>query len=93
MNKMEIMGQTPLTFAQAKRLADAAAEEALADPLLLSWYDRQRDVVSPAGVNECQRSCDTPGFVDYAANRGGELIVDVDQGDYVFCYRPLGEFA
>jgi hypothetical protein len=34
-----------------------------------------------------------PGYVEYAANRGAELMVVFGGGDFVFCYRPLGEFA
>lgn len=82
-----------LSFATAKRLADDAAEVLLAEPVLLSWYDRVRDIESPAGVNECHKHCSTPGYVDYAANRGGTLVVDIGAGEYVFCYRPLGEFG
>lgn len=33
------------------------------------------------------------GFWDYALNRGGVLAVDFDDGRFVFCFRPLGEFA
>ena len=82
-----------LSFARAKRLADGAAATLLAEPILLSWYDRARDIESPAGVNECRKHCSTPGYVDYAASRGGALVVDVGAGEYVFCYRSLGEFA
>ncbi len=86
-------GVEPLDFNQAKRLADGVAAERVEEPLLLSWYDRGRDLESPAGVNECHRHCATPGFVAYAENRGGTLRVDIAHGAYVFCYRPLGEFA
>ncbi|MEW6646183.1 MAG: AF1514 family protein [Pseudomonadota bacterium] len=86
-------GEAGLDFNRAKRLADALAEERVDGPLLLSWYDRGRDLESPAGVNECHRHCATPGYVAYAENRGGTLLVDVAHGAYVFCYRPLGEFA
>ncbi|GAB4291966.1 MAG: hypothetical protein Kow0096_06460 [Thiohalomonadaceae bacterium] len=82
-----------LDFNRAKRLADGLAEKRMEGPLLLSWYDRGRDLASPAGVNECHRHCATPGYVAYAENRGGTLLVDVAHGAYVFCYRPLGEFA
>jgi hypothetical protein len=86
-------GEEVADFAQAKRLADAVAAERVEEPLLLSWFDRGRGVESPAGVSECHRGCATPGYVDYAAARGGALVVDIGQGAYVFCYRPLGEFA
>lgn len=83
----------PLDFNQAKRLADAAAAALLDEPLLLSWHDRQRGMESPQGVSECHVGCAVPGAVDYAANRGGRLVVNIGQGAYLFCYRPLGEFA
>ncbi len=82
-----------LRFDAAKRLADGVANLLLESPLLLSWYDRERDLEAPGHVNECHAGCDTPGYVDYAANRGGSLRVDVDGGRFVFCYRPLGEFT
>lgn len=82
-----------LSFEAAKRLADSTAAALLEEPVLLSWYDRPRDIESPAGVNECHRDCPTPGYIDYAANRGGALVVDIGGGEYVFCYRPLAEFG
>jgi hypothetical protein len=82
-----------LPFDAAKRLADAVAEALVDGPLLLSWYDRERDLEAPGHVNECHAGCETPGYVDYAVNRGATLRVDVDGGRFVFCYRPLGEFA
>lgn len=82
-----------LGFERAKRLADGIAGALLEEPILLSWYDRPRDIELPAGVNECHRHCATPGYVAYAANRGGALAVDIAAGEYVFCYRPLGEFG
>ena len=63
------------------------------EPLLLSWYDRDRNLEAPGHVNECHAGCETPGYVEYAANRGGKLRVDIDGGRFVFCYRPLAEFA
>lgn len=73
----------------ARRLAEAT----LGESMLLSWYDRDRDYESPAGASECHVGCDTPGYMDFAANHGGELVVNFDRGRYVFCFRPLGEFA
>lgn len=93
MKRIQLEAGGALDFNQAKRLADAAAAARLDAPLLLSWYDRARELESPAGVGECHRGCATPGFIDYAASRGGTLVVEVADGAYVFCYRPLGEFA
>ncbi|MCU0303422.1 MAG: AF1514 family protein [Thermoanaerobaculales bacterium] len=82
-----------LDFATAKRLADDAADRALDGPICLSWFDRAADRESPAHASECHDACDIPGYIDYAVNRGAELKVVVDRGAYVFCYRPIGEFA
>ena len=61
--------------------------------ICLSWYDRAADRESPAHASDCHGSCESPGYEEYAENRGGELVVNVDDGDFVFCYRPIGEFA
>jgi hypothetical protein len=94
MQTLKVVWDAPgLEFTAAKRLADAAAGALLEEPLLLSWYDRQRDIESPQGVSECHRGCEVPGVVDYATSRGGALVVDINQAGFLFCYRPLGEFA
>ena len=80
-------------FDTAIRRASAVADELLGDNMLLSWYDRERDLESPAHASECHESCPVRGFWDYALNRGGALAVDFDGGRFVFCFRPLGEFA
>jgi hypothetical protein len=82
-----------LGFGAAKLLADEVAARELAEPVCLAWYDRARDRESPAHASECHGDCEMPGFVEYAVTRGAELEVVVGDGAYVFCYRPLGEFA
>ncbi len=82
-----------LDFMTAKSLADAAAAAVLEEPICLAWYDRANDRESPAHASECHGDCDMPGYVEYAVTRGAELKVVVGGGTYVFCYRPLGEFA
>ena len=82
-----------IDFATAKRLADEAAGQALDEPICLSWYDRDADRESPAHASECHGDCEMPGYVEYAVTRGAELKIVIDDGAYVFCYRPLGEFA
>ena len=82
-----------LDFAAAKKLADAAAADTLDGPICLAWYDRTNDRESPAHASECHGDSEVPGYVEYAVTRGAELKVVIDDGAYVFCYRPLGEFA
>lgn len=61
--------------------------------ILLSWHDRERDLESLTHVSECHEGCAIKGFRDYALNRGGALAVDFDEGCFIFCSLPLGEFA
>ena len=86
-------GQADIDFSGAKILADRVAGTLLDEPICLSWYDRAADRESPAHASECHTDCEIPGFVEYAVTRGAELQVVVDCGAYVFCYRPIGEFA
>lgn len=84
---------TSLGFEAAIKRASAVADELIGENMLLSWYDRERDLESPAHAGECHEGCPVKGFWDYALNRGGALAVDFDDGRFVFCFRPLGEFA
>jgi len=81
-----------LDYTGAKRLADGVAATLLGESTCLSWYDRERDYESPAGATECHDGCPIPGYIDYAANRNAELLVEVDGGRFVFCYRSTAEF-
>jgi hypothetical protein len=80
-------------FDAAIKRASEVAAELLGDNMLLSWYDRERALESPAHAGECHEGCPTKGFWDYALNRGGALAVDFDDGRFVFCYMPLGQYA
>jgi hypothetical protein len=82
-----------LDFDRAKALADVAAAVLVDEPLLLAFYDRDRNLEAPGHVSECHEGCEVPGYIDYAANRGAELRIDIDGGRFVFCYRRLGEFS
>jgi hypothetical protein len=74
-------------FNAALRLATAIALHQLGeDTMLLSWYDRERDIESPAGVSECHEGCATKGSWDYALNRGARLAVEFDAGRFYFCF-------
>ncbi len=76
-----------LDFDAALALAQGIAHQRLGDAtMLLSWYDRERDYESPAGVSECHVGCATRGFWDYAQNRGAQLAVDFDAGRFTFCF-------
>jgi hypothetical protein len=81
-------------FERAKDAADTLARELLGECACMSWYDRILDREAPAHVSECHDdSCELPGYVEYAQSRGAELMIDVGDGNFVFCYRSLGEFT
>jgi len=76
-----------LDFNASLRLATAIAQQQLGeDTMLLSWYDRERDLESPTGVSECHEGCATKGSWDYALNRGARLVVEFDSGRFFFCF-------
>lgn len=76
-----------LDFNAALKLGTAIAQQQLDnDTMLLSWFDRERDLESPAGVSECHVGCATKGSWDYALNRGARLVVDFDDGRFFFCF-------
>ena len=76
-----------LDFNAALKLATAIARQQLGEEtMLLSWYDRERDLESPAGVSECHEGCATKGSWDYALNRGARLAVAFDAGRLFFCF-------
>jgi len=93
LRRIDIPSPDPASFAAAKRLADDIASRELDEPVCLAWYDREAERESPAHASECHGDCEMPGYVEYALTRGAELQVVVGNGAFVFCYRPLGEFA
>lgn len=74
---------SPLSYAQARELAGAAAAERLAEPMLLGWYESASGRFSPQ-VECCDE--EKPGWIVYAQNRGGKVAVEVGRGDYYFIF-------
>lgn len=72
--------------AAALTLANKEAGRRLAGPMLLSWYDRDRDFEAPQHVSECHAAGAVPGCVEYALSRGASLKVDIEDGRFVFFY-------
>jgi hypothetical protein len=78
----------PLTdYREAMKLAAAEATARLDEPMLLSWYDRDRDFESPQHASECHQNSATPGYVDYGLHHGAQLFIDIESGRFVFFYR------
>ncbi len=61
-------------------MVDIDASSEVADYMLLSWYDRDRDFESPQHPSECHADSAIPGYVDYGIYHGACLKVDFEQG-------------
>ncbi len=73
----------------AMALAEREAAARLEAPMLLSWYDRDRDFESPQHASECHEDSAIPGYVDYGLNHGAVLKVDLEDGRFVFFYADV----
>lgn len=73
-------------YRAATALAEAEARVRLGTPMLLSWYDRDRDFESPQHAGECHQGSAVPGYVDYGLHHGATLMVDIEEGRFVFLY-------
>lgn len=82
--------QPPLQdYREALALAKEQAEGILGEHMLLSWYDRDRDFESPQHASECHQDSAVPGYVDYGISHGATLMIDIEQGRFVFFYLPV----
>ena len=72
-----------LDFSTAKNIAKQKATEMENDPMLLSWYNGKTGESYPN--LECGPG-DKPAWITYAESRGGDLTIDINDGQYVFIY-------
>lgn len=75
-----------LDFAEAKDMARQKAKEICDDPMLLSWYQHKTGESYPN--LECGPG-DKPAWIVYAESRGGDLTIDINDGEYVFIYLSI----
>jgi len=88
--KVLISNEIPLAdYRAAMQVANAEADRRLGENMLLSWYDRDRDFESPQHASECHLESAVPGYVDYGIHHGATLMIDIDQGRFVFFYLPV----
>lgn len=73
-----------IDFAKARTLAERRAGELAEAPMLLAWYNRKTGQFSPQ-VTCCGE--DKPTWLLYAESRGGDLVIDINDEQYVFVYR------
>lgn len=79
-------GDANLRFSKAKDMAKSRAQEICEDPMLLSWY--RGDTGESYPDIECGRG-NQPAWIVYAESRGGDITIDVDDGQYIFIYLSL----
>lgn len=70
-------------FSRAKEIAFLKAAEVSEDPMLLAWFDKKAGEFSPR-VECCGE--EEPSWLIYARSRGANIIVDINDEDYVFVY-------
>jgi hypothetical protein len=88
---LRLRPEAPLAdYLQAMQVAQNEVKSRLEMPMLLSWYDRDRDFEAPQHVSECHLGAATPGYVDYALHHGASLMIDIEDGRFVFFYRDAG---
>ena len=80
---------SPLDYQVAMKLADEKAQQTSGEVMLLSQYDRDRDFESPQHLRECHQDSAIPGYVDYGISHGAKLMVDIENGRFVFFYMPV----
>jgi hypothetical protein len=85
-NPIKIQVKGPLDFSQAQDLARRRAGEVGDEPMLLAWFDRARGLFSP-NITCCRE--DKPSWLTYAESRGGDLVICINDLDYVFVFRGL----
>ena len=83
-NPIDLQVQGPVDFSQAQNLARRRALEVGGEPMLLAWFDRARGVFSP-NITCCRE--DKPSWLTYAESRGGDIVICVNDLDYVFVFR------
>ena len=87
---LELSPQPPVAdYRDAMQLANTEASVRLGEHMLLSWYDRDRDFESPQHASECHQDSAVPGYVDYGLHHGATLKIDIEDGRFVFFYRPV----
>ena len=73
-------------FITAKDIAKQKAKEFCGDPMLLSWYQGKTGESYPN--IECGRG-DKPAWIVFAEARGGDISIDINDGEYIFIYLSL----
>ena len=76
-------------YRKAMQAANRRAQKAIGDNMLVSWYDRDRDFESPQYKNESHTDSAFPRYIDYGLSHNASLVVDIENGRFVFIYMKL----
>ena len=87
-NPVLIYQAGPLDFGRAREIADKQARLLSAHPMLLAWYDAKSGKFSPP-VECCSET--KPGWIVYAESRGGNIVIDLNDEEYIFIYLGASE--
>jgi hypothetical protein len=76
-------------YQEAVSLAKEQAELRFGEYMLVSWYDRDRDLESPPHATEKPGDGPKDGYIYYGLNHGARLKVDIEDGRFVFFFTPV----
>jgi hypothetical protein len=77
-----------LDFQTARQEAIKKAHEVITSPILMAWYDKKAGRYSPP-VECC--GDEKPSWMIYAESRGGNTVIDVNDGEFVFMFADFEE--
>jgi hypothetical protein len=78
------------SFWDALSLAEEAAVLTLGENILLSWHEQDCLFAHTQPADGRDYPDAVPGYADYAVKHGARLMVDIDDGRFVFFFRPMG---
>ncbi len=85
-NPLNFSTARPLDFSAAKFIADSKVKERASRPMLLAWFDKKALRSSP---NQICCDCAKPTWQVYAETRGGHVMVNINNEEYIFVYRDV----
>ncbi len=84
--QIKIYTHESLDFEMVKNIAQQKIKESCTDYMLLSWFKGKTGEHYPTikcGVN------DKPAWIVWAEARGGDITIDVNDGEYIFIFLSL----
>jgi hypothetical protein len=97
LENVKFPGETFLNIDDKNHNFETARDKALdrvktydSDPMLVGWYDRKCGRESPS--EGCEDEGSDQAWVRYAKAHGGNLTVNVNNGEYIFIYRSGHQF-